>query len=142
MGFLQNPEKKSLLFSTLSGRWKWANSLDIANCVKEVSQVTIANDIVRNIVGSNRPLIEQIVGETVGNLHLQRTCPDSAETCQRLKILDFQTSPFGFSIRILNVQRLVFTLVIYLELYCLDFCLIDCTGALILRAHPVYKKAA
>ena len=103
MGFLQNPEKKSLLFSTLSGRWKRGNSLDIANCVKEVSQVTIANDIVRNIVGSNRPLIEQIIGETVGNLHLQRTCPDSAATCQRLKILDFQTSPFGFSIRILNV---------------------------------------
>ena len=30
-----------------------------------------------NIVGNDRPLIEQIIGETGGNLHLQRTCADS-----------------------------------------------------------------
>lgn len=53
-------------------------------CVKEVSKVTIANDIVGNILGNDRPLIEQIIGETGGNLHLQTTYPDSPTTYQRL----------------------------------------------------------
>lgn len=47
-----------------------------------------------NIVGNDRPLIEQIIGETGGNLHLQRTCADSPTIYIRLKT---QKSPFRFA---------------------------------------------
>ena len=75
MRFLRDPEKKSLHFGGLSeGGNRQIHWREL--CVKEVSKLIIANDVVGNIAGNDRPLIEQTIGQRSGNLHLQKTRPD------------------------------------------------------------------
>ena len=103
---MQDPEKKfwRIFWKVEIGKFTSHREL----CVKEVSKVTIANDIVGNIVGNDRPLIEENIGETGGNLNLQGHVPTVRRYIRDFKMLVSQTLPFRFSIRVLNVKRLVF----------------------------------